>query len=293
MLAMIAGFNEGKVCDAILRRIEAREGAARTKCSWPEQDHHVAPVEIVCDIGARRFALEHTGVEPFEGFIRLQKDATTHFRPLEDRIAPSIPQSEYVELHMPLKATEGLRGKELAKVQNALAEYALATAPTLPIAREGRYAEVIHRARPPGVPFEVTMHKWPRSWHAPWFAIVQTLSGDKEAMRRARIERACKKKYPKLAAWQSKGARTIMVLEDNDTQVSNESLVADALLSAEKKSSVNLPDEVYLVTTYNDIWHGHIIRIDDKTYFDFAYEDQSNRYWEINPAMLIDALQPT
>jgi len=82
-----------------------------------------------------------------------------------------------------------------------------------------------------------------------------------------------------------------MVLEDNDIQVSNESLVADALLSAEKNSSVKLPDEVYLVTTYNDPWHGHIIRIDNKTYFDFAYEDQSNRYWEINPAALIDALR--
>jgi hypothetical protein len=224
--------------------------------------------------------------------VRLQNDAITHFRPLEDRIAPSIPQSEYVELHMPLKATEGLRGKELAKVQNALAEYVLATAPTLPIAREGRYAEVIHRAQPPGVPFEITMHKWPRSWHAAGFAIVQTLSGDKEAMRRARIERACKKKYPKLAAWQSKGARTIMVLEDNDIQVSNESLVADALLFAEQNSNMNRPDEVYLVTTFSDPWYGHVLRVDDKTFFDFPYEDQPNRYWEIKPAALIDALEP-
>jgi hypothetical protein len=194
---------------------------------------------------------------------------------------------------MPLKATEGLRGKELAKVQSALAEYVLAAAPILPMAREGRCAEVIHRAQPPRVPFEITMHKWPRSWHAAPFGIVQMLSGDKEAMRRARIERACKKKYPKLAAWQRKGARTIMVLEDNDVQVTSEASVADALLSAEKKSSVALPDEVYLVTTFSDIWHGHIIRTDNKTYFDFAYEDQSDRYWEINPATLIDALRPT
>jgi hypothetical protein len=290
---MNIGFNEGKVCDALLRRIEIRERAVRTKCNWPERHNHAAPVEIVCDIGNRQFAFEHTGVEPFEGFVRLQNDALSHFRPLEDRIAPSIPQSEYCELHMPLKATEGLRGKELAKVQNALAVYVLATVPTLPIAREGRYAEVIHRVQPPGVLFEITLHKWPRSWHAARFAIVQTMSGDKEAMRRARIERACKKKYPKLAAWQAKGARTIMVLEDNDIQVSNESLVADALLSAERNSNVNLPDEVYLVTTYNDLWHGHIIRIDNKTYFDFAYEDQSKRYWETDPATLIDALQPT
>jgi hypothetical protein len=40
---------------------------------------------------------------------------------------------------MPLKATEGLRGRALAKVQDALAEYVVATAPALLIAREGRY----------------------------------------------------------------------------------------------------------------------------------------------------------
>jgi hypothetical protein len=286
------GFNEGKVCDAVLRRIEARENAPRAKCSWPEKDNHAAPVEIVCDIGNRQFAFEHTGVEPFEGFVRLQNDAITHFRPLEDRLAPAIPNSEYVELHMPLKATEGLRGKALATVQCALAEYVLTIAPTLPTASEGRYADEIHRAQPPGVPFEITMHKSLRSWHALPFAIVQTLSGDREVMRRSRLERACKKKYPKLAAWQSKGARTVMVLEDNDVQVSNEELVADALLCAEKNSSVSPPDEVYLVMTFNDIWYGHVVRIDDKTYFDFAYEDQAKRYWEIKPAMLIDALQP-
>jgi hypothetical protein len=29
---MHVGFNEGKVCDAVLRRIEMREGAARANC---------------------------------------------------------------------------------------------------------------------------------------------------------------------------------------------------------------------------------------------------------------------
>src|SRR5882672_8326211 len=135
---MHVGFNEGKVCDAVLRRIELREGAARANCRWPERENHEAPVEMVCDIGTQRFALEHTGVEPFESFVRLQNDALTHFRPLEARIAESLSPSEYVLLEMPLKATEGLRGKALANVQDALAEYVAATAPALPIARDGR-----------------------------------------------------------------------------------------------------------------------------------------------------------
>jgi hypothetical protein len=228
------GFNEGRTCDAVLRLIEKRKGAVRQNCRWPEKEHHAAPVELVCDIGGQQFALEHTGVEPFEGYVRLQNDARTHFRPLEDRISDSLPSTEYLELHMPLKATEGMKGKTLASLQAALAEYVLAKAPMLPVARDGRYVMPIQHEQPAGVPFEISLHRWRRSWQAARFRIVQTISEDLEAGRRARIQRACAKKLPKLAAWQSHGAKSILVLEDNDIQNTGFHLVADALLLAEQ-----------------------------------------------------------
>lgn len=103
--------------------------------------------------------------------------------------------------------------------------------------------------------------------------------------------RACEKKFPKLAAWQSQGARTVLILEDNDIQNTGEHLVADALLFAEQKISCKRPDEVYLVNTFSEPWYGHVIRIDDTTYFDFPYETQRSRYWEIKPASLIDVMR--
>jgi hypothetical protein len=110
---------------------------------------------------------------------------------------------------------------------------------------------------------------------------------DLEEARRARILRACEKKYPKLAAWQSRGARTILVLEDDDIQNTGDHLVADALLRAEQSIDCERPDEIYLVTTFSDLWFGHVIRVDDKTYFDFTYETQQDRFWEIQPNSLI------
>lgn len=287
---MQIGFNEGKACDAVLRRIELLSGAMRTSLRWPEREHHAAPVELVCNIGGQQFAVEHTGIEPFEGFMRLQSDALTHFRPLEARVARGIPDEEFVQLDMPLKATEGLRGNKLKKVQDALAAYVLATVPTLPIAAAGRFANHVHRARPVGVPFEIALHRWPRDRHAKKFDIVQNVSSDLEAGRRERIERGCRKKYPKLAAWKASGARTILVLEDCDIQLSGEGVVAEALLQAERAIGGPLPDEVYLVTTFTSKWFGHIVRVDDKTFFDFAYEEQPNRYWEIDPASLADVM---
>ncbi len=287
---MHIGFNEGKACDAVLRRIEERQGATRQNCRWPEKEGHAAPVELVCDIGGQQFAFEHTGVEPFEGHLRLQNDALTHFRPLEKCISDSLPSTDYLELHMPLKATEGMKGKTLASLQVALAEYVLTKAPLLPVARDGRYAIPIKREQPPGVTFEVSLHRWRRSWQATPFRIVQTISEDLEASRRARILRACTKKLPKLAAWQDNGAKSILVLEDNDIQNTGFHLVADALLLAEQNVACSKPDEVYLVDTFSSLWFGHVIRVGGKTFFDF--EDQHGRSWEIDPTTLVDATEP-
>jgi len=191
---------------------------------------------------------------------------------------------------MPLKATEGLRGNKLTKVQMALAEYVMATAPTLPIANEGRIVDPIHKAHVPGVPFQIVLHRWPRSWHATGFSICQTITGDRQAMRRDRLERACLKKFPKLAAWQASGARSVLVLEDRDIQTTNTSQIVDAFLSIESSIGIERPDEVYVVESFHTPWYGHTIRIDDKTFFDYAYEEQPTRYWEINPAALTDIM---
>ena len=108
-----------------------------------------------------------------------------------------------------------------------------------------------------------------------------------------RIERACRKKYPKLAAWSAAGARTIFVLEDNDIQLTNVSVVADAVLAIEKALEFKRPDEIYLVTTFNNPWFGHVVRIAGREFFDYSHEEQADRYWEIDPATLVDALAPS
>ncbi len=83
-------FNEGKACDAIIRHLETREGGLRQDVRSPERAGHRAPVELTCMIGAHRFAFEHTGIEPFEGQIKLETQA--HFHPLRDMFSGPIPR---------------------------------------------------------------------------------------------------------------------------------------------------------------------------------------------------------
>ena len=75
--------NEGKACDAVLRHIEAREGATRRDLIFPERADSVGPVELVCPIGAQRFALEHTRIEPFAGHIQLEAEGEAQFPGIE------------------------------------------------------------------------------------------------------------------------------------------------------------------------------------------------------------------
>jgi len=64
-------FHEGKACDAVLRRIEAREMAVRRDVIFPEREHHAGPVELICNIGAQKYAVQHTIIEPINKFFRV------------------------------------------------------------------------------------------------------------------------------------------------------------------------------------------------------------------------------
>ena len=63
-------FNEGKACDAILRRLEAREVRARRNVRFPERDQHLAPVELVCEIGSYQDGIGRgPNLSPDEGAV--------------------------------------------------------------------------------------------------------------------------------------------------------------------------------------------------------------------------------
>jgi hypothetical protein len=78
---MTLTFNEGKACDAVIRVLEAREGANRYDVRFPEQEGHAAPIEVACHIGDRLFAFEHTGIEPFPGHMQMEREADWLFGP--------------------------------------------------------------------------------------------------------------------------------------------------------------------------------------------------------------------
>ncbi len=281
-------FNQGKACDAVIRRIEAREGCSRRNPCCPEKENHASPVDFTCLIGDRRFAFEHTGIEPFEKLIELEAKEPVHFKPIRDRLVGRLPPTEHFVLHVPVKATLGLKSLELQRVQGAIVAWVESVAPTLPIARLDRYVSDTQYSSIPGVPFEVALHRVQNGGLLGQISIVHLVDRrNLESQRTSRIRRAYGGNHAEnLAAWRQLGARSVLIFEENDIQLSNPKLVADALILVEQGTD-DRPDEIYLLSSaVEKPWFLWALRVDNHVYNELSVWGDS--LMEIDPTTLVN-----
>ena len=225
-------FNEGKVCDAIVRRLEARADGSRSGLRWPEQERHAFPVEVAFTIGDQLFALEHTGIEPFKGHVQMDAEADRLFKPIVDALKNALGAAAVFELMIPANALRGRKMPEVRGIQQALIAWVKATAPTVPAQRYGDYKKTsVGPVTIPGVPFAVSLYRFEPALVPGHHFQLTHLVKNGEQLRKDRIREAVERKFPKLAAWKrDENARTILVLEDNDIQLTNQAIVTETYL---------------------------------------------------------------
>jgi hypothetical protein len=129
----------------------------------------------------------------------------------------------------------------------------IATAPTLPVAEIGRVVLPVLKVSVPRVPLTVSLHRWKRNGFPVPIHIVHVVKDDVEPERLARIEAAYDKKLGKLLKWKARGARTVLILEEDDIQLTNHFRVGDALIAIEA-TRTERPDEVYHLSTGVSVW---------------------------------------
>lgn len=284
------GFHEGKCCDAVLRWFEARLGIERADLRSPEKALDAAPVEFTFRLGDQLYAIEHTGVEPFDGHVRLQAEAERDFGPIYSGVEGRLPADDLFQLHIPARAMQTITRRQRPAVQAAIVHWVLSKAPYLVRVPFGRVATPIMKETPPGVPFVLSLHRSTRPVGLERdFSISHIVqSADAEADRAVRIYQACSRKFPKLAEWKSRGARSILVLEDNDLQLSNPQVIYEALAAAERRLP-DRPDEVHLVVTCiePEWWHFRL-RVDSLTYYQLS--QLGGQMTTYDPATLTDLM---
>lgn len=277
-------FHEGKCCDAVIRRVEERERSLRSGMRWPEQEQHKAPVEVTFKLGEQLFAVEHTGIEPFGGHVEMENRAKAWYTPIGEGVKDAVGIGALYELHIPINAFHGTKKREIQTIQQALIDWVKKTAPVMP-KRADNVGTRVGPVDVSQVPFKVSLFRFEPSPIPVNFQIRHEVT-DVGKQRIRKVKKAIDKKFPKLAHWKTKeNAKSILVLEANDVQLTTPDLVADAYVPLAKAIS-DRPDETYLVGTFmTPRWYVWPILVGDKTYDDFVRDDPSD-HWEFDPATL-------
>ena len=154
-------------------------------------------------------------------------------------------------------------------MQTLLAQFIIDNAPKVPMRQSYEYIGDIKPTLIPGIPFPVTLYRFDSLGIRPPVQIVHTATSLEQA-RADRLRQACEKKFPKLARWKAdENARTVLVLEDNDIQLTNAPNVANAFLPTARSRS-DAPDETYMIFTAAEPWYLWPILVRGISYFEHS-----------------------
>jgi hypothetical protein len=276
-------INEHRLCEAVIRLLEADRGARRQDVTFPEQTHVGPPVEIRLAIGDKRFALEHTLVEPFIGAIGTGHEFEEFVRPIHGALDQTLPTPGTYQLFFPLHPTVNRPRKHHAALRAAIIEWVRTSAAEMHAEYPTRLGADL---RPRGyedsreteidgllISLKRVVH-WSESGRHDGRLFPYRLVGDDvEPQRRARINIALDKKLPKLKRCQEEGDATVLILEYGDVALTNQVFLAQALEAALADRSF-WPNHIILAdTTCAGEWHLFRPVIDGAFTHDLPYID--------------------
>ena len=267
--------------------LKSAKGARAIRCVGPRK-RIKHPVELTFKLGNQLYALEHTLIEPFAGHVRMEAQTEKLFVPITNALDDALGTDALFQLNMPIDALNGRKPAELQAIQEKIIEWVKETAPAIPKRDFPDYkGNGVGPVKPAGVPFDLMLMRYEPPIIPGKHFEIRHLVDNIEQRRSDRMQTAIDKKFPKLAAWKANGAKTILVFEQTDIQLTNVSNVTDSYLPLAMKRADG-PDETYLVASCMGppAWWMWPILIGDRSYYDIARSDEPS-YWEFDPSTLV------
>jgi hypothetical protein len=245
--------------------LERQTGLVRSAITHPEQTRIGSPVELRFTLGAQSYAVEHTQIEAFADQILTGEEFHQFVRPVVDELSGVLPGPAVYHLYFPANARLGLPSGRLEQVRRDFITWVREHAqrlhdsnPERPTRERNPHGFLgRHRAVPPGFPYEVVLQRvahWSHSMRHYGVLLVARIAPENvEELRAARLRQALDHKCPKLQRCKADGVRTVLVLEDADSSLSNHVLIGDGLAALLGERN-DLPDEIYLVETAIEPW---------------------------------------
>jgi hypothetical protein len=269
--------NEGRCLDATIRVLEHEQNAIRSNLVFPEKCGDPHPVELVCQIGSKHFALEHTVIQSFPKQIDDGVRFVGMTDELEAALEERLPPSGLFQVVLAVDATSEIKRHQVPAVRAALSDWILEAANRL----KEKGERGVESGTPVGVPFPVRLVWQP--WAAPTkiFFVRGVNEISLESGRVKQMAVAIRSKLDKLQGWAEKGAHDVLILENWDVALSNVMLVREAF-SAIAPELVYVPANVYVVDTcIESMWTVWALRRYD-------VDEVTLPYWDFDPAALID-----
>ncbi len=242
--------NEQGVCKAVMCLIADRRGERVVSAEAVDAIVPDRPaVDLVFDTPTARFAVEHTRIESFPSQIAEGKRFAQLLEPLETEIGGKLPGAFFLIVDVGAARAPTAQNVE---IRRALSEWILGKAATLdPEEQNGPHGNCDITDTPPGVPFEVTLHR-DSSYDSQLF-ILQNLTGDRQSLLRDQIREALSRKCPKLLGAQREGRASILILESDDIALANRVAIAEAAVAA-LAVRTDAPDMVIWARTSTHPW---------------------------------------
>ncbi len=258
--------NEAKCCDAVVRLLERNLDTQRWGSHYPDRiDSDKPQVDLCVVLGTKRYVLEHTRIEPFEEAIAagIAVEKLTGCVKECLRAHGPLPGPAFYELKLPLDPrpddTGGTAAKRRAKserqgIERDIADWISVESISLhkralraglckptQVGRQFAGSLLVHLVCTP---------TGPHSARTPGlFGAVRNAPDCQRALI-DRIRTALEKKAPKLRTCRDRGARTVLVMED-DSPLLGYSSVRTGFEEA-SNGRYDLPDETYFVDTMID-----------------------------------------
>ena len=266
--------NEQRLCEAVIHVLVERIGESIIKAEPIDTVVRNRPaVEWIYETPSTRFAVEHTRIESFPNQITEGKRFVQLLEPLETELAGLLSGAFFLVVDV---GAARVPAAQHVEVRRALAEWILANGDALDAEETtGPYGNCEITTTPPGVPFEVMLHR-DCNYESRLFT-GQRLVGDRQSLRRERIAKALARKSPKLLAARDDGCISVLILESDDVALANRFVIAEATV-AELTTRDDVPDIIIWARTSTEPWKGSFIKDGSELYPDIS----SARLFELN-----------
>jgi hypothetical protein len=236
------------VCAFVREIMSVRTGETIELKERPERlRRNIPAVEELWQSPTRRYAIEHTRLESFDGQIANEARLQRLITPVREALAGRLPGSHVLAVRVCETQTARIK---YADAHSEILRLTLDAAPTL---KDGETV-ILPSTR---LPFSVQLHR--RNGRGSHVAVHTLIEGDADLLRLDRMRRALHDKCPKLARWATAARTSVLVLEADDIQLSNVSAAYEAFEQALAERT-DRPDVVVFVETDGSPMYGWMFK---------------------------------